>query len=66
MPRREESSEAEHRGGAVRSSEEMPVMGMERRSCIVQVVSNWSTVKAGGTECVFSVSVRSLFFLLSF
>lgn len=30
-----ESTEAEHRGGAARSSEEDPVMGLERRDCTV-------------------------------
>lgn len=45
MPHREESTEAERRSGAVRSSEEVSVMDMERRDCIVQVVSDWSTVK---------------------
>src|SRR6266481_6854171 len=31
-----ESTDAEHRGGAARSSEEGPVMGPERRGCVVQ------------------------------
>ena len=30
-PPESESTEAEHRGGAARSSEEDPVMGLERR-----------------------------------
>ena len=34
-----ESTDAEHRGGATRSSVEGPVMGLERRGCIVQL---WS------------------------
>ena len=34
-----EITEAEHRGGAARSSAEGPVMGLERRSCVVQL---WS------------------------
>jgi hypothetical protein len=32
-----ESTEAEHRGGATRSSDEDPVMGLERRGSIVQL-----------------------------
>jgi len=34
-----ESTDAENRGGATRSSDEGPVMGLERRGCIVQL---WS------------------------
>jgi hypothetical protein len=33
-PHEGESTDAEHGGGAVRSSEEAPVMGVERRGCI--------------------------------
>jgi hypothetical protein len=33
----DESTEAGHRGGMTRSSEEVPVMGMERRGHIVQL-----------------------------
>jgi hypothetical protein len=32
-----ESTDAGHRGGAARSSDEGPVMGLERRGCIVQL-----------------------------
>ncbi len=35
--RKYESTEAEHRGGATRSSDEGPVMGLERRGSIVQL-----------------------------
>ncbi|EAS3781503.1 hypothetical protein D6F12_24585 [Salmonella enterica] len=35
-PRKNLSTNARHRGGAVRSSDESPVMGLERRGCIVQ------------------------------
>ncbi|TDB45333.1 hypothetical protein C5468_21390 [Photorhabdus luminescens subsp. mexicana] len=35
-PRKDLSTDARHRGGAVRSSEKDPVMGLERRGCIVQ------------------------------
>ena len=31
-----ESTEAKRRGGAARSSDEGPVMGLERRGCVVQ------------------------------
>jgi len=36
-PHENESTEAKHRGGATRSSEEVFVMGMERRGCIDQL-----------------------------
>ncbi len=36
-----ESTEAGHRGGATRSSGEGPVMGLERRGCVVQL---WTEV----------------------
>jgi len=36
-PHKYESTEAEHRGGATRSSDEDPVMGFERRGSIVQL-----------------------------
>jgi len=32
------STDAKHRGGATRSSDEEPVMGVERRGCIVQLI----------------------------
>jgi hypothetical protein len=35
-PHERESTEAEHRGGGVRSREEGPVMGLDRRDSIVQ------------------------------
>jgi hypothetical protein len=33
---KDESIDAERRGGTIRSSDEVPVMGMERRDCIIQ------------------------------
>ena len=38
-----ESTDAEHRDGAARSSDEGPVMGLERRGCVVQPrpQANW-------------------------
>jgi hypothetical protein len=36
-PHENESTDAEHRGGATRSSDEVSVMGMERRGCIDQL-----------------------------
>src|SRR5215469_12136069 len=38
-----ESTEAGHRGGAARSSVEGPVMGLERRGCVVRpwLLANW-------------------------
>ncbi len=35
-PHKDESTDAERRGGAVRSRDEGPVMGLDRRGCIVQ------------------------------
>ena len=32
----DESTDAEHRDGAARKSDEVPVMGMEQRGCIIQ------------------------------
>jgi hypothetical protein len=37
-PPEDESTDARHRGGTARSSEEAPVMGVERRGCVVQEV----------------------------
>ncbi len=34
--REDESTDAQERGRITRSSDEVPVMGMERRGCIVQ------------------------------
>jgi hypothetical protein len=36
-PYEDESTDAGHRGGATRSSDEGPLMGPERRGCIVQL-----------------------------
>ena len=38
-----ESTDAEHRGGAARSGDEGPVMGLERRGCVVRPwpLANW-------------------------
>ena len=38
-----ESTDAERRGGAARSGVESPVMGLERRGCVVQPwpLANW-------------------------
>jgi hypothetical protein len=35
-PPEDESTDARHRDGTARSSEEAPVMGVERRGCVVQ------------------------------
>ena len=37
-PPEDESTDAGHRGGTARSSDEAPVMGVERRGCVVQGV----------------------------
>jgi len=34
--RKDKSIDAMSRGGTIRSSDEVPVMGMERRDCIIQ------------------------------
>lgn len=34
--REDQSTDAEHRDGAVRSRDEGPVMGLDRRGCVVQ------------------------------
>ena len=38
-PHKSKSTETEHRGGGVRSREEGPVMGLDRRGCIVREYS---------------------------
>ena len=42
-PREDRSTDAGHRGGATRSSDEGPVMGLERRGCVVLLwpEGNW-------------------------
>jgi len=35
-PRKDESTEAEYRGGTARMSEEASVMGVEQRGCVIQ------------------------------
>ena len=40
-PCEDQSTDAGHRGGATRSSDEGPVMGLERRGCVVQL---WTEV----------------------
>jgi len=37
-PHKDLSTDAEHRGGATRSSDERSVMDVERRGCIVQLI----------------------------
>ena len=41
-----ENTDAENRGGAARSSDEAPVMGVERRGCIIQL-ETWDNLEAG-------------------
>jgi hypothetical protein len=38
-PHKDQSTKAKHRGGATRSSDEGTVMGLERRGCIVQLLT---------------------------
>ena len=42
--RKDKSIDAMNRGGTIRSSDEVPVMGMERRDCIIQF---WTAVNLG-------------------
>src|SRR5260370_28389604 len=42
-PRKSLSTDARHRGGAARSSEEGSVMGLERRGCIVRPYASGTT-----------------------
>jgi RNA-directed DNA polymerase len=44
-PHKCQSTDAEHRGGATRSSDEDPVMGLERRGSIVQLELKKTTGK---------------------
>jgi len=43
-PRKNESTEARHRGGTTRSSVEVAVMATERRGRVIHVFSDWSTI----------------------
>jgi hypothetical protein len=36
---KDESTDAAYRGGTARMSEEVPVMGMEQRGCVIQVLT---------------------------
>lgn len=38
-PHKDQSADAEHRGGVTRSSVEGPVMGLEQRGCVVQLLT---------------------------
>ncbi|NLO72434.1 MAG: hypothetical protein GX102_16130 [Porphyromonadaceae bacterium] len=44
-----ESRDTVYRGGDARSSDEIPVMGMEQRGIIIQLI-HMSTVNTGGTH----------------
>lgn len=48
-PHKNESIDAEHRGGVARSSDEVSVMGMERRGYIVYVGVNGVNLRKEGT-----------------
>jgi len=50
-PHKGESTEAEHRGGAVRSRGEGSVMGLDRRGCVVRPCS-WGQPAMGGAPAV--------------
>ena len=44
---KDESTDARHRGGAACSSDEVSVMGMERRGCIVRLYLKDQPVEGG-------------------
>jgi hypothetical protein len=48
--REDESTDARHRGGTTRSSDEGRVMRLERRGCVIQSSDNRPTASAGGTH----------------
>jgi len=48
--RKDESTDAGHRGGTIRSSVERRVTRPERRDRVIQLSSNRSTAQAGGTH----------------
>jgi Transposase IS66 family len=48
--RKDQSTDAGHRGGTTRSSEEGRAMRLERRGRVIQLSSNRSTAQAGGTH----------------
>jgi len=45
-----ESTDAKHRGGATRSSDEVSVMGMERRGCIDRLYNVVNHIMGGAVE----------------
>jgi hypothetical protein len=45
----DESTDAEHRGGTARMSDEVPVMGMEQRGCVI-LFWTWVNRLPGGTD----------------
>jgi len=45
-----DNTDAEYRGGTSRSSEEVSVMEMERRGCIIQLSEIGQPYETGGTE----------------
>jgi hypothetical protein len=47
-PHKDQSTDARHRGGTARSSEEGRVMRLERRGRVTHVSTNGSTAVAGG------------------
>ena len=47
---KDESIDAMSRGGTIRSSYEVPVMGMERRDCIIQFFTAVNLGNKGGTN----------------
>ena len=48
--RKDKSIDAMSRGGTIRSSDEVPVMGMERRDCIIQFWTAVNLGNKGGTK----------------
>ena len=62
-PHEGESTDAEHRGGTTRSSEEVPVMGVERRGCVdrlYDVVNRFLREEPLSKAKPFSISKRDV------
>ncbi len=57
-----ESTDAEHRGGAARSGVESPVMGPERRGCVVRPwpLANWKREEPVGEAKPFKIPKREV------
>ncbi len=59
-PHKSESTEARHRDGTIHSSDEIAVMAMERRGCVIQQEPNVNRKGGsfGASKVVWVASVR--------